>query len=216
MQIKSALTILIFGISVCKGIAQEDVKLISHYLFPEFTIGKILMTTGTVKVIKLNYNSLTEEMIFEYNGTNLAIANPELVDTVYILGRKFIQVKKIFYELIENLPVPLYVHHLCRVTAPGKDSGYGGTSQTSAITSTSSIYSSRGIYELKLPADYLIEPYSEYILKKDNEYSRVSNTNQVIKCFPEKKDAIKEFVKKNDTDFKKEEDIKNLIKFCNN
>ena len=216
MKIKSAFTILLFVISFCEGMAQQDVKLISHYLFPEFTTGKIRMTTGAVKESKLNYNSLTEEMIFQNNGTNLAIANPELVDTVYILERKFVQVKKIFYELLENLPVPLFVHHLCTVTPPGKNSGYGGTSQTSAITSTSTVFSARGMYELKLPDDYAIDPYSEYLLKKDDSFIRISNTNQVIKCFPDKEDAIKDFVKKNKISFKKEEDIRTLIRFCNN
>jgi len=215
MKIKYAFTVLIFGLSVFNGLAQKEVKLISHYLFPEFTTGKILMSSGALKETNLNYNSLTEEMIFQYNGTNLAIANPESVDTVYILDRKFVQVKKIFYELLENLPVPLFVHHLCTVTPPGKNSGYGGTSQTSAITATSTVFSSRGMYELKLPDDYAIDPYSEYLLKKDGTYTRISNTNQVIKCFPEKEDAIKDFVKKNNISFKKEEDIRTLIKFCN-
>jgi len=71
------------------------------------------------------------------------------------------------------------------------------------------------MYELKLPDDYAIDPYSEYLLKKDGTYTRISNTNQVIKCFPEKEDAIKDFVKKNNISFKKEEDIRTLIKFCN-
>lgn len=216
MKIKSVITILLFGLSVSNGFAQKEVKLTSHYLFPEFITGKIMMISGSVREIKLNYNSLTEEMIFQYNGTNLAIANPELVDTVYILGRKFVQVKKIFYELLENLPVPLFVHHLCTVTPPGKNSAYGGTSQTAAISSTSAIYSSSGMYEMELPDDYTIEPYSQYLLKKDNTYSRIYNVNHVIKCFPEKEDAIKKFVKKNKISFKKEEDIRTLVRFCNN
>jgi hypothetical protein len=215
MKIKYVFTILIYGISICNLTAQQEVKLISHYLFPEFITGKILMTTGTLKESKLNYNSLTEEMIFQNNGTNLAIGNPELVDTIYILDRKFIHVKKVFYELLENLPVPLFVHYTCIVTPPGKNSGYGGTSQTSAITSTSTVFSSRGMYELKLPDDYTINPDSEYLLKKDNTYFRISNANQVIKCFPEKEAEIKDFIKNNKISFKKQEDIRNLVRFCN-
>jgi hypothetical protein len=40
----------------------------------------------------LNYNSLTEEMIFENNGKKLAIGKGELelVDTVFIKDRKFV------------------------------------------------------------------------------------------------------------------------------
>jgi hypothetical protein len=35
----------------------------------------------------INYNSITEEMIFEANGTKLALVNAEYVDTIYITRR---------------------------------------------------------------------------------------------------------------------------------
>lgn len=174
------------------------------------------MKTGIDKEVMLNYNSLTEEMIFENNGTRLALANPEYVDTIYISDKKFITAGKTYYEVLEGLRIPLLARHLCSLIPPGKDSGYGGTSETSAIKTTSSVYASGKVYDLKLPDDYKVLPYVEFVLKIDNDYVRIFNANQVIKCFPEKKEAVKEFVKKNKTDFKKEEDVRRLIAFCNN
>jgi hypothetical protein len=208
-------TILFLVWSTLPVMSQKEDKVISHYLFPSFSIGNIKLKTGLSKDIMLNYNSLTEEMIFESNGKKLALANPESVDTISIWGKKFIPAGKVFYEILEALPVSLYAHHLCRLTPPGKPSGYGGTSETSSIKSTSTIYLSGGVYEMKLPEDYKIEAYSEFILKKGNEYFKAYNAKQVIKCFPGKKDAIKEFIKMNKTSFKKEEDVRSLIKFCN-
>jgi hypothetical protein len=215
MEKRSVLTILIFCLSIVSGISQDETIVTSPYLFPEFSGGKIRFKNGTEKESKLNYNILTEEMVFDNNGTNLAFANPELIDTVYIKGKIFVYGEKMFYELIEKLPVSLLQRHFCTLIPPGKNAGYGGTSQTSAIQANASFYTSKGTYDLKLPDDYKIQPDFEYIFLKDGTIYRANNLSQVSKCFPEKKDAIKEFVKKNKTNFRKVADMRNLIQFCN-
>ena len=80
--------------------AQNEKHILSHYLFPEFIQGEVRLKSGTITGSRLNYNALTEEMIFESNGKYLAIAKPESVDTIYIQGRKFIPEGKIFYEIL--------------------------------------------------------------------------------------------------------------------
>jgi hypothetical protein len=215
MRSKIILSILLFVLFTSTVSSQVQEIGISHYIFPSFTKGKILLKTGIVKEVVLNYNSLTEEMIFEANGTKLALANPENVDTIYISDKKFITSGATYYEVLENLQIPLLIRHLCNLLPPGKASGYGGTSETSSIETTSTFYTSGGAYEMKLPEGYKVKPYVEYNLKVGNDYKRIYSTNTVIKCFPAKKGAIQEFVKKNKTDFKKEEDIRSLIIFCN-
>ena len=215
MRLKITLPILLFFLSTLIASSQEQQKDISHYIFPSFTKGKILLKTGINKEAMMNYNSITEEMIFEENGTKLALANPENVDTIYIAERKFITSGATYYELLENFRIPLLVRHLCTDLATGKDSGYGGTSSTSAIKSTSTMFAPGKAYEMKLPDGYIIEPYVEYNLKIDNDFKRIYNTNTVIKCFPEKESDVKSFVKANKTSFKKEADVKRLIEFCN-
>jgi hypothetical protein len=215
MKIRYALTILIFSLSVVSGISQDETIVTSPYLFPEFTAGKVRLKTGKERESKLNYNILTEEMVFDNNGTYLAFASPETIDTVYVNDKKFVFIEKIFYELIEKLPVSLLQRNFCTLIPPGKSSGYGGTSQTSAIQSNASFYTSKGTYDLKLPDDYKVQPDFEYLLIKDGTLYKANNLNQVVKCFPDKKDAIKEFVKKNKTSFRKVDDMRNLIRFCN-
>ncbi len=59
----------------------REVKL-SHYAFEDFTPGMVKLKGGKTYSKLLNYNILTNEMIFENEGKFLAIANPENVDTV--------------------------------------------------------------------------------------------------------------------------------------
>jgi len=208
------ITILLFLFITFPMAAQKGGKEVSHYIFPEFTTGTIKFKTGQVKVVSLNYNSVTEEMIFDSNGKHLAIADPMSIDTITILGRQFIPYQNIFYEVVEVLPVPLLIHHAATLIPPGRPAGYGSTSETSSITENSSIISSGKVYDMNLPADYRVNPETEFMIKTDKLY-KIYNVNQVVKYFPEKNAAIKEFVKKNKTNFKKIEDMKQLIEFCN-
>ena len=89
--------LLIIFISLQSVLGQTDDKNPSAYLFPEFSNGKILLKAGTSSVRMLNFNLLTEEMIFEYQGKYLAVANVESIDTIYIQTRRFISVGKLFY-----------------------------------------------------------------------------------------------------------------------
>jgi hypothetical protein len=112
---------------------QENDRSITHYIFPEFYAGKILMKNGNTEKSRLNYNSLMEEMAFETKGKYLALINVGVIDTVYIQNRKFSPVVKVFYEVTVNMKKPLLIKHTCRVIPPGKPTAYGGTSENNFI-----------------------------------------------------------------------------------
>jgi hypothetical protein len=213
---KVVITILLLVISTINVKSQDKQTIISHYLFSEFIQGKVKLKSGVSLPSKLNYNSFTEEMVFEKNGGKFALDNLETVDTVIIQDRKFIPVGNVFYEVLENSSMPLFIHHLCSVTSKGKPSGYGGYSETSSIDTKAMIYGTNGqVYDMTLPSEYNVNPYSEYLLTKDNKYYKISDINSVIKIYPERKAAIKEFVKTHKISFKKSEDLKQLLIFCN-
>ena len=138
---KPTFYLLIFSLLVTNLPAQVKRLELTHYLFPEFTKGVVLMKTGVKNEALLNYNSLTEEMIFENRGIKLAVGELEQIDTVYINGRKFFLLNNKFVELIYHSKFDLYAEHKCDVSDPGKPAGYGGTSQTSAISTYSTFFS---------------------------------------------------------------------------
>lgn len=212
-SLSAGLIILLFSIYSVSG--QKSNVVSPHYLLPEFTKGKVLLKEGTPRDLKLNYNMITEEMIFEYPGKYLALADIETIDTVYILNRKFIPSGKIFHELLLKSRVPLFAKYTCTITPPGKPSGYGGTSQTSAITVFDQVFSKGRAYEMELPADYVVVPDTQFLLFVNGDFIRIYNLKQVIKEFPEKEAQIKEYNKNRKTDFKNQNDVIDLITFCN-
>jgi hypothetical protein len=213
MNLIGTLFLLLITFSPANG--QQKTVVSPHYVFPDFFTGSVLLKSGNQNDIRLNYNTITEEMIFENQGKYLAISNLESIDTVYILNRKFIPVEKKFYEILVNMDIPLFVRYLSSVTPPGKPTAYGGTSQTSSSTSVNKLYLSGNTYDMELPDDYKVTTSEIFFIFHKGQYNRINSVNQLIKLIPEKKTQIKEFVKENKTDFKKQEDLITLIRYCN-
>jgi hypothetical protein len=210
---KHTFYLLIFSLLVTNISAQVKSVELAHYLFSEFTKGIVLMKSGVKNEAMLNYNSLTEEMIFENRGIKLAVGQLELIDTVYIKGRKFFLLNNKFVELIYHSKLDLYAEHKCDVSDPGKPAGYGGTSQTSAISTYSTFFSGSQAYEMKLPESYETKAYTYYWLKKEGELNKFISIRQLIKLFGKKENLVKNYTKKHSVKYDDQESIVGFIKY---
>ncbi len=206
-----AFTWFVYGSSF----TQTNTKAISHYVFPEFIEGSILMKSGQKADYLLNYNSLTEEMIFDSQGQKMAVSKNEMeiIDTVFIENRKFVVLNGIFTELVHQSEWDLFIEHKCELREVGKPIGYGSTSKTTAITNYSSITLGGDSYKLKLPDIYEIEPGNHYWLRENGRIQRFTSINELRKLYKDKKKLIKSYVKENNTDYCDVESIIQLIEF---
>lgn len=186
-----------------------------HYLFPAFGKAIVKMKAGGYEYADMNYNTVTEEMIFNQKDKLLALANLETIDSIYLNNHIFIPVNKKFYEVAYNAPVSLLIQHRKTLVEGGKPAAYGGTTQTSAVTPISSISSGGNIYKLKLPDSYTTKDATLFWIKKNNKYSNFINEKQLGKILPDKKMQIQNFVTEHKTNFKKAEDVISLIKYLN-
>ncbi len=206
---------LILSISFCHAHSQDAIITVTHYLFPEFTKGTILMKTGTKQDIMLNYNSLTAEMVFEEKGQKLAIGNEAKlkIDTIFIHNRKFVVVNNTFLELLHHADFLVYAEHKCRLTMPGSPVGYGGTSHTASVTSLSSLNTDGRFYQLKLPNDYQTNAYTHYWIKKNGKMTEVANMRQLRRLYSNKRAEYNTFTNQHDVSFEDTGSIVQLIQF---
>ncbi len=213
---KKYILIIITAFICCNVFAQADrnVKQLSQYLFPEFTEGSVLQKSGTVTKTMLNYNTLTQEMIFKQGDQNLALADPASVDTVFLNNKKFIYANNAFYDVAVNAPVGLYIQYTSDIISSGTETGFGKT-QTSAAQGLTDLKSSGKAYSLLLTNEYSIKNKTVYLLKKDGNFITVNNLKDVKKAFPGKESLIDDYAKKNKISFKKEDDVIKLVEFCN-
>ena len=184
---------------------------ILHYVFDTFQSGKVQMKSGEVFERRMNYNTITGEMIFEDNGKYLAIKEPLKVDTVFLAGRKFIPEDKVFYELLLNAKYPLFQEFTAKLNEPGASIGYGNASATTNAVSINLLRRNGQAYEMKLPDDYQVVPGTNFWILKGGKYYKASNSKQLIAVFPGRKEWINEFIKTNKTDFLKRSDVLLLV-----
>lgn len=182
-------------------------------MFNEFTPGIVKLKTGAVTAQVLNYNIITNEMIFDNNGKYMAVADPSGVDTITINDRKFIPINGKFYEVLVESKLPLLEEFTAKIIAPGAPVGYGQNSEVAAVTSYKSLLSNGYSYELALPSGFSVKPGYIFWIIKDGQLEKISSSKQLIKIFPEKRDLINETIKKNDLKLSKREDIIMLVRF---
>jgi hypothetical protein len=210
-------TILFLSLIVCmsglSSYAQSHVVEISHYLFPDFIKGSVFMKTGIRQETIMNYNTLTEEMVFQDKGKILAIGNESVanIDSIIIKDRKFIPVEGKFFEVLYESGHQILAEHKCRVNMPGSPVGYGGTSHTSSVTSVSSLQSDGLFYQLKLPDNYETKPYTNYWIQKEGELTIFINMRQLRRIYNNKRSLFDAFVKEHDVKYENEESLIRLI-----
>lgn len=196
--------------------AQDNSEIVSrHYVLPAFVKGSVLMKSGKTQTAVINYNMITEEMIFENGTTRLAMNNLEKIDTIYLDSMKFVPHNKIFYEVLINDKISLFKKHKSNLLQSGSPAGYGGTSETSATTSISILAGSGALYKLQLPKEYHVKDASQFWISRENTESIVTNQKQFLKIFPEKTKELEQFIKQNKLNVRKQEDLIILIKKCN-
>lgn len=187
-----------------------------QYYFQNFTTGKVIMKNGQIQTPQMNYNTVTERMVFMRDDKYYDLTNPEMVDTIIIQDIKFVPVGKIFYEVLLSGPSTLFVQQKGSLLPAGQEVGYGGKSQLASAHYISNVELSSGRYNLPLPSDYLIKISPVYWIHKDGEMFSFINEKQFLNLYPDKADKIKDFIKANRIKIDRNEHLIKLVSFCNN
>jgi len=194
---------------------QDKTGELRQYLFPAFNVGSVKTINGMSKDIILNYNTVTEKMVFEQNGKYYDLIHQKSVDTIYLLDKKFIPYENFFLEILYQDKISLGIQHKSNLQAPGKPVGYGGTSELASSNYLTGIELSSGYFNLKIPDDYIVKYSPVYWIKTGDTWQKFFTAKQFLKLFPEYSKALSEFIRKSRIKFDKSEDITKLVKYCN-
>jgi hypothetical protein len=215
-QILTALFFMAIYMSEPQLYAQSDTALVSsHYVLPDFVSGKVKLKNGHTEVATMNYNKLTEEMIFDKDGNKLALDSLMTIDTVYVGSQIFVPHENVFYEVLVMGPVSFYMQHKCNLIPAGNPSGYGGTTETGASRNLSSLTSTGRAYKLKLPRDYHVTDAPKFWIRYNNSFYKANTGSQIAKIFPEKEKEIKQFIKSKKLNLNNSVDLVALVIRCN-
>jgi hypothetical protein len=186
-----------------------------QFLFPEFSTGRVKLKNGKTQALDLNYNTVSEKMVYKKEANLYDVVNTEIIDTVFIKESKFVPAGQVFHEVLLIAPVSLYIQYQGKLRPPGAVAGYGGTSQVSSTKNLTSVNLSMGYYNLKLPDDYTVKLDQIFWIKKDGNLQNYSTERQFLKLFPDKAAELKEFIKKQKIKFDRPSDQVRLVERCN-
>jgi hypothetical protein len=208
------MTFMLFASDILNAQSNADGDM-PQFLFPDFPAGTVKMKNGNKQKLPLNYNTITEKMVYRQNGTLYDMIGIDMVDTIYIKESKFIPSGKYFVEVLHEGPVTLFIQHKGSLLSPGAPAAYGGTSQVSNSKYLTSIGLSGQYYNLKLPQDFTVQPSPVFWIRNNSGMHDFLNEKQFLKIFPENQQDLKKFIKQNKLKFERITDMKKLAEYCN-
>lgn len=200
------------------ALAQADKT--TPYVFPAFTQGNVLQKSGGTTSASMNYNTLTQEMLFMQGDTKIVLDLSDNVDTIYLQDRKFIPVGQLCYEKLTDTKVALYQQHFSKTIKHGKNADLDQqVNNTITSANAQGIRTTSGpkgpTYEDKLPEGYELVPQDEFWLKQGKSFYSAKTLKKIAKVFPDKEAAMEAYVKDNKLDIAKAVDLAKLVVFLN-
>lgn len=184
-----------------------------QYYFEKFSTGRIKMKTGQLQTANLNYNTVTERMVFIKDEKYYDLTNISMIDTVIIQHIAFIPVGNTYYEVLVADSTALLLQHKGEILPAGKPVGYGGTSQLASAVRLSSVELSGGRYNLPIPSDFIVNISPVYWIRENGEMLSFTNERQFLNLFSSKADRLKDFIKKNRIKMDRKEHVIKLVNY---
>lgn len=205
------------------GKVEQSERKGKHYRFPEFKKGEIVRKNGITSKADLNYNFLTQEMIIDLGTRKIAYEPLDSIKEVIIGDITFIPWEGSIYEQLFGGDMSLLVHRKQLMERTGQQTGLGRTSGT--YSSNTNTYSNEPdqipsledkviLYELILPGNFGLKEVNTYYLFSGMELTLLRRLRQFENIFPARATEIREFIKKKKLKFDREEDIIDLVRFC--
>jgi hypothetical protein len=193
-----------------------DKTVLNTNLFEGFPTGSVLMKNGTIEYAPLNYNTLDQTIVFKKGEQIMTLIEPATVDTVYILDRKFIFIKKGFFEVTAGTPeTALCLSYKGKLKPIVATANHDGTirkvDDVSNTVSNTYVNRSGGV-----GSNYAVSFSKNLWVKVYNEIYRADNQKQFLKAIPSHlSDKAAAYIKENKTNFKDEKDVAALVVYCN-
>jgi len=189
-----------------------------RYQFGKFQEGKVYFRNGKIVTANLNYSIVHGEVQFvNFKKDTLLLTDHDFIDRIaindhvfyYLEGHGHIQQKADFSK------IKLAEKQFLVVMGREKYAAYDQYSATSAISSYSGYTSgTAGAFSPLQGIDKVIlrKRFSYFWIDKNQRISNANKAN-LLKIFPKYKHELNEFVKDNNTDFNKEDDLIKILEY---
>jgi hypothetical protein len=186
-----------------------------RFLYPKFIPGRVYFRDGKISNAVLNYNLMNGEMEFIAAGNDtLSIANEVTIRLITVNNDSFYYDKGYMKLITGNASIKLAKKELIQIGDVEKMSAYIQSSSTSAISTMSYYYSSRGeVNKLKSRADVLLVKQTVYYFGDRYNHFLLANKKNLKKILGRNQSELETFLQENKIMFSREDDLIKLTNF---
>lgn len=198
---------------------EKQVAFTDRYRLPAFQEGTVSFLTGGNSKAKLNYNLLLGEMHFiAPNSDTLSLSNEYLIKNIQIHDIVFYYNPDIGYvEVMLDTPAAkLGVKQVFRIASLEKQGAYQQSSGAGSIRNYSVFSHGNGsVQKLETKGDIVFSKTKTYFFIDTNNRFYKASKSSISKIFPKHKSTIEKYLKEHPIDVYDEDNLKNLLQFCN-
>ncbi|WP_147205612.1 hypothetical protein [Segetibacter aerophilus] len=185
------------------------------YVFPTFKPGAVYMRDGSISTTKLNYNILVNEMHFIGDkGDTLAIAFPETIKNIRIDTTLFFYEKNYLQVVYQVDSFKIAIKQVFLQLPYRTRGGYDAPLGAGSITTFGTISSSGANAKLQVKKDVRMEKEISYFISDKFNHFFKADKKAFLNIFSLKKNSIEIYLKQNNVDYSKENDLEELLRFC--
>lgn len=197
--------------------AQEDIDS-TQFLFNKFQDGSVYYKDGRVYNARLNYHLRGNCFLFiDANDDNVIKEFGEVnqISAVKVADKSFLlQNDGSAYEVIQFDPM-IAVKYIGRFKKEGKNSGYGGRSETGSIDAFSSIRNNGETHSLPTGKYILIGIDNAYLIEKEGKRKSFRTEKQFLKLYPKHTDELQKYIEEKKVKLNDVEQMAELIRYAN-
>lgn len=184
------------------------------YYYPQFVEGTVVYKDGMASGAALNYNMLIGEMQFiDPKHDTLSLANEQTVQYVTIAKDSFFYDKGFLALVTSNPTIKLAIRQRIKVIDKQKIGAYDQPSSTGSIDSYNSVQSGNRMYKLDIREDIVLAKETSLYLGDKFNHFVIANKKNSIKFSSNKQSEVEKYIRENNIDFNKKEDMIKLIGF---
>lgn len=182
-------------------------------LFDDFRVGTVYLKQRITTKADLNYDARNGKMIYLVDDIEMTITNNHEVDSIIFEDSKFILYKTIYLEVVNTSNSSVFINWKLKENLKGYQGAMGLITHTkvesidlSHITTKKNDRSTAEITQ--------IENNNEYWFYVEGKLVKCSSEKKLLNQFPNKKDKLKEFIKRDNIRFKNPADVIRLINYA--
>lgn len=207
------ISILCFGFLTANSQRMDDSLQYKFYVNEQFQSGVVTFKAMPQTTALLNYSSFDQSIVFKKDGQVLSLTNFDDIDTVYIHSKKYVPLKKVIYEVIDNknkdVLLATYSYKMNFTPATTDHNGSHTVDNAMVSNTVTSSYVNR-----PYKADYNLSVEKNYFIRVYNKNYRIKSISDWLKIFPESKsEQIKAYVQSNHINFTFEDDLIVLLDY---